>query len=203
MSNRTVTQLGAIVLMVPLMVPLSAQNQMVKGNTYADTVEVGVRTLTLIGAGLRERGWLDIYTMGAYAENRTCDPQMLISMDGAKSLRIDLLRDVDAKSMAAEVEKALEKNLPPDAPPDLRSQIDTFRGYFKKDLEKGDSMEMTYVLKPAVRGSRSRFSNIVPGERFKALEKNLPPDAPPDLRSQIEPSGAISKKTWRRGTAWR
>ena len=51
--------------------------------------------------------------MGAYAENRTCDPQMLISMDGAKSLRIDLLRDVDAKSMAAEIEKALEKNLPP------------------------------------------------------------------------------------------
>ena len=145
MSNRTVTQLGAIVLMVPLMVPLSAQNQMVKGNTYADTVEVGVRTLTLIGGGLRERGWLDIYTMGAYAENRTCDPQMLISMGGAKSLRIDLLRDVDAKSMAAEIEKALEKNLPPDAPPDLRSQIDTFRGYFKKDLEKGDSMEMTYV----------------------------------------------------------
>ena len=113
MSNRTVTQLGAIVLMVPLMVLLSAQNQMVKGNTYADTVEVGVRTLTLIGAGLRERGWLDIYTMGAYAENRTCDPQVLISMDGAKSLRIDLLRDVDAKSMAAEIEKALEKNLPP------------------------------------------------------------------------------------------
>ena len=31
MSNRTVTQLGAIVLMVPLMVSLSAQNQMVKG----------------------------------------------------------------------------------------------------------------------------------------------------------------------------
>ena len=23
--------------------------------------------------------------MGAYAENRTCDPQMLISMDGAKN----------------------------------------------------------------------------------------------------------------------
>ena len=60
MSNRTVTQLGAISTMAPLMVPLSAQNQMVKGNTYADTVEVGVRTLTLIGAGLRERGWLDL-----------------------------------------------------------------------------------------------------------------------------------------------
>ena len=168
MSNRTVTQLGAIVLMVPLMVPLSAQNQMVKGNTYADTVEVGVRTLTLIGAGLRERGWLDIYTMGAYAENRTCDPQMLISMDGAKSLRIDLLRDVDAKSMAAEIGKALEKNLPPDVPPDLRSQIDTFRGYFKKDLEKGDSMEMTYVpgVGTALMQNREQQGVTVPDKGF-------------------------------------
>ena len=33
MSNRTVTQLGAIVLMVPLIVPLSAQNQMVRSGT--------------------------------------------------------------------------------------------------------------------------------------------------------------------------
>ena len=168
MSNRTVTQLGAIVLMVPLMVPLSAQNQIVKGNTYADTVEVGVRTLTLIGAGLREWWWFDVYTMGAYAENRTCDPQMLISMDGAKSLRIDLLRDIDAKSMAAEIEKALEKNLPPDAPLGLRSQIDTFRGYFKKDLEKGDSMEMTYVpgAGTALMQNREQQGVTVPDKGF-------------------------------------
>ena len=168
MSNRTVTQLGAIVLMVPLMVPLSAQNQIVKGNTYADTVEVGVRTLTLIGAGLREWWWFDVYTMGAYAENRTCDPQMLISIDGAKSLRIDLLRDIDAKSMAAEIEKALEKNLPPDAPLGLRSQIDTFRGYFKKDLEKGDSMEMTYVpgVGTALMQNREQQGVTVPDKGF-------------------------------------
>ena len=168
MSNRTVTQLGAIVLMVPLMVPLSAQNQIVKGNTYADTVEVGVRTLTLIGAGLREWWWFDVYTMGAYAENRTCDPQMLISMDGAKPLRIDLLRDIDAKSMAAEIEKALEKNLPPGAPLGLRSQIDTFRGYFKKDLEKGDSMEMTYVpgVGTALMQNREQQGVTVPDKGF-------------------------------------
>ena len=110
MSNRTVTQLGAIVLMASSIVPLSAKTQTVKGNTYADTAEVGVRTLMLIGAGLRERWWLDVYTMGAYAENRTCDPQMLISMDGAKSLRIDLLRDGDAKNMADALEDALDKN---------------------------------------------------------------------------------------------
>ena len=33
MSNRTVTQLGAIVLMASSIVPLSAKTQTVKGNT--------------------------------------------------------------------------------------------------------------------------------------------------------------------------
>ena len=168
MSNRTVTQLGAIVLMASSIVPLSAKTQTVKGNTYADTAEVGVRTLMLIGAGLRERWWLDVYTMGAYAENRTCDPQMLISMDGAKSLRIDLLRDVDAKNMADALEDALDKNLPPGGSPGIRSQIDTFLGYFEKDLEKGDSMELTYVpgVGTALMQNREQQGATMPGKGF-------------------------------------
>ena len=76
--------------------------------------------------------------MGAYAERRSCDPQMLIATDRAKSLPIDLLRDVDAKTMASALEDAFERNLPPHTPLGLRSQIDTFLGYFRKDLEKGD-----------------------------------------------------------------
>ena len=68
MSNRTVTQLGAIVLMASSIVPLSAKIQTVKGNTYADTAEVGVRTLMLIGAGLRER-WLCLLFIHPQAPN--------------------------------------------------------------------------------------------------------------------------------------
>ena len=114
-------------------------------NRYPDTVEAGGQTLTLVGAGLRERWWFDVYTMGAYAERRSCDPQMLIATDRAKSLRIDLLRDVAAKTMASALEDAFERNLPPNVPPGLQSQIDTFLGYFRKDLEKGDRIELTYV----------------------------------------------------------
>ena len=50
---------------------------------------------------------------GAYIESRTCDPQMLIAADVARSLHIDLLRDVDAKSMVGALEDAFERNLPP------------------------------------------------------------------------------------------
>ena len=144
-SNQIVTQLGTLALLASFTVPLSAQTQTVEGNRYPDTVEAGGRTLTLVGAGLRERGWFDVYTMGAYTEHRSCDTQVLIATDRAKSLRIDLLRDVDAKTMAGTLEDAFERNLPLDVPLGLQSQVDTFLGYFRKDLEKGDRMEITYV----------------------------------------------------------
>ncbi len=145
MRNQIVTQLGTLALLASFTVPLSAQTQTVEGNRYPDTVEAGGRTLTLVGAGLRERWWFDVYTMGAYAEHRSCDPQVLIATDRAKSLRIDLLRDVDAKTMAGALEDAFERNLPLNVPLGLQSQVDTFLGYFRKDLEKGDRMEITYV----------------------------------------------------------
>ena len=145
MRNQIVTQLGTLALLASFTVPLSAQTQTVEGNRYPDTVEAGGRTLTLVGAGHRERWWFDVYTMGAYAEHRSCDPQVLIATDRAKSLRIDLLRDVDAKTMAGALEDAFERNLPLNVPLGLQSQVDTFLGYFRKDLEKGDRMEITYV----------------------------------------------------------
>ena len=42
-------------------------------------------------------------------------------MDRAKSLRIDLLRDVDAKTMAGALEDAFGRNLPPHTPLGRRS----------------------------------------------------------------------------------
>ena len=145
MHNRIVAQLGTLALLASLIAPLAAQTQTVEGNRYPDTVEAGGRTLTLVGAGLRERWWFDVYTMGAYAERRRCDPQMLIATDRAKSLRIDLLRDVAAKTMAGALEDAFERNLPPNVSLGLQSQIDTFLAYFRKDLKKGDRIELTYV----------------------------------------------------------
>ncbi len=160
--------LEAIVLTVSLTTQLSAQTQTVKGNLYSETVEVAGRTLTLVGAGLRERWWFDIYTMGAYVESHTCNPQILISVDEVKFLRIDLLRDVEARSMARALEDAFEKNLPAEGRPSVRFQINTALGYFKKDLEKGDSMELTYVpsVGTAIIQNSEQQGVTIPGKGF-------------------------------------
>ena len=166
MNNRQ--QLVTIVLLMSLTAPLSAQTQLVNGNTYSETVEIGGQTLILVGSGLRKRLFLDVYTMGAYTESRICDPQMLISLDETKYLRIDLLRDVDAKSMVQTLEDALEKNLPTAARSSLQSQVDTFVSYFEKDLEKGDRMELIYApgVGTVLMQNRQQQGVTMPGKGF-------------------------------------
>ena len=160
--------LKAIVLIVSLTTQLSAQTQLVKGTLYSETVEIAGRTLTLVGAGLRERWWFDIYTMGAYVERHTCNPQILISVDEVKFLRIDLLRDVEAKSMARALEDAFEKNLPTEGRSSVRVQINKALSYFKKDLKKGDSMELTYVpsVGTAIIQNSEQQGMTIPGKGF-------------------------------------
>ena len=70
--------------------------------------------------------------------------------------------------MADALEDALDKNLPPGGSPGIRSQIDTFLGYFEKDLEKGDSMELTYVpgLGTALMQNREQQGATMPGKGF-------------------------------------
>ena len=169
MSNRTVTQLGAIVLMVPLMVPLSAQNQIVKGNTYADTVEVGVRTLTLIGAGLREWWWLR-----RLHDGRVCREPHLRSADAdldgmGQNPSVSICSATSTRKVwLPRSKRLLRRTCRPTPLLGLRSQIDTFRGYFKKDLEKGDSMEMTYVpgVGTALMQNREQQGVTVPDKGF-------------------------------------
>ena len=68
--------------------------------------------------------------------------------------------------MADALEDALDKNLPPGGSPGIRSQIDTFLGYFEKDLEKGDSMELTYVpgVGTALMQNREQQGATMPGK---------------------------------------
>lgn len=122
-----------------------ASAKIVKENEYPDTVQVAGTTLKLLGVGLREKWFLDIYTMGAYSESGTCDVRALITADEVKYIRIDILRDLSAKKMAKVLGKAFGRNTPADASEDLRAQINIFLGYFKQDLTEQGSMELTYV----------------------------------------------------------
>lgn len=128
--------------------PRPPQEVEVKGIRFPTTIEKAGKKLNLVGAGLRERWFFDVYAMAAYSESGDCRPKVIVLGDEAKSLHIHLLRDVTAERMADALGRALADNTPTDASPELRDRIRTFLTLFREDLSRGDYMELTYI--PAV-----------------------------------------------------
>ncbi len=60
------------VLALLLLVPTMALALKVEGNAYPKEVSIQGKQLKLVGAGLREKWFFDVYSMGAYTERGAC-----------------------------------------------------------------------------------------------------------------------------------
>lgn len=135
----------ASLFLVAALFPTLAYGLVVEGVKYDKAITVEGKSLKLVGAGLREKWFVDVYTLGSYSESGACDTKSLIHKDEAKYLRINMLRDVEAEKMASAIRESFDKVTPKNASPELRSQIKKFLGYFTKKCSKGSVLEFTYV----------------------------------------------------------
>jgi hypothetical protein len=119
-------------LSVLLVAPALALGVTVEGTRYPDTVTVEGHTLNLVGAGLREKWFFDVYTMGAYTPSGKCDTRAIIKDEEVKYLRLDMHRDVSAEKMSSTIGESFE-------------QRKTFEGYFKDECSEGTVLEFVYV----------------------------------------------------------
>jgi hypothetical protein len=117
------------------------------GNHYPARLVVEGRQLELVGAGTREVTFMniDVYTMGVYSEQASCESRQLVQQDVAKLIQMDFLRDVPGGKMASGLSETFERRTPKDASPELRAQIRTFVRLFKKDIPRGSRARILYV----------------------------------------------------------
>ncbi len=168
MSTRVPQSLATLFLFLWMGLPLAEQAVTVKGVGYPETVEVGGKRLKLLGAGLREKWFFDVYTMAAYSESGFCRPEVIISGEEIKSLRLVLLRDVSAEQLSGALADALARNTAPGASAELRGKIRVFLSSFRQDLAKGERMEMTYLPEVGVVITQNgeQQGAVTPGKDF-------------------------------------
>lgn len=167
--KRNVACLAIMVAMSCLLfAPGFAEALNVEGNDYPDTVTVEGETLKLVGAGLREKWFFDVYTMGVYSKSGACGAAAQISGDEVKYLRIDMLRDVDAEKMASTLKEAFDNNTPASASAELKGKINNFLSYFKKACTKGTKLEFTYVpgKGTALKQNGAEMGPVIAGKDF-------------------------------------
>lgn len=115
----------------------------VAGVKLPDSVEAGGKTLKLNGAGLRKKVVFKVYVAGLYLESPSKDPAAIISTDEVRSMRLHILRSLEAGKITEAITEGFEKNSKPQMPT-LKARLEKFNAMFP-NVKDGDEIVMTYV----------------------------------------------------------
>ena len=144
----TRTTLGLLLLALSASVA-AADVITVSGNQYATAMDATVGgekvKLTLTGAAVRSKFFVNIYTVGSYVQQGQAvrTPEELAAKDCAKLLLLIMERDLKGADMADATEKAIRANYPA---PQFADEVKLLRESFvKHDIKRGDRVWLTHV----------------------------------------------------------
>jgi Chalcone isomerase-like len=115
----------------------------VAGVRIPDMATVEGKTLKLNGMGLRKKVVFKVYVAGLYLEQPSKDPRAIVSSDQIKSIRLSILRSLQAGKITEAITEGFEKNSKADMPA-LKARLERFNAMFP-DVKEGDEIVMTYV----------------------------------------------------------
>ena len=121
----------------------------VKGVTFQDTDVVANQTLQLNGAGVRVKVIFDVYAASLYLPQKQQSAPAALSMPGAKSVHVVLLRDLTAAEFVEALVKGYKAN---------NTEADQAR--LQPQLQALETMMLS--TKNAPKGSRVRIE-LIPG----------------------------------------
>jgi chalcone isomerase-like protein len=137
---RTRTMVVAVVGFALAVITLGAE---VAGVKMPDTVTVEGKTLKLNGAGLRKKVVFKVYVAGLYLETPSKDAAAIVSSDQIKSMRLHILRTLEAGKITEAISEGFEKNSKAQMGA-LKERLDRFNAMFP-NVKEGDEIAMTYV----------------------------------------------------------
>ncbi|MCA9543636.1 MAG: chalcone isomerase family protein [Myxococcales bacterium] len=136
----------ALALLALFALPLSAHALGVDDTKvdYPNTVTVAGKTLRATGAGLREKAWVNVYTIASYvdADAKFKGADGLVQADAVKVLHLIMQRDVSGEKMADATKEAFRKNTPSGYDAELGQLVSWLKG---KEAKEGEHIKFTYV----------------------------------------------------------
>jgi hypothetical protein len=122
--------------------PVAAAGE-VAGVKLPDTFSADGKTLKLNGMGLRKKVVFKVYVAGLYLETPSRDAAAIVSSDQVKSMRLHILRSLDAAKITEAISEGFEKNSRGQMGA-LKERLGKFNAMFP-DVKEGDEIAMTYV----------------------------------------------------------
>lgn len=136
--------------------------------TLPKTLEYGSETLSLNGAGVREKFWMDMYAGGLYLKSKSGNASEIVNKDEAMAIRLHILsKMITSKRMIDAVNEGFENATSGNTSP-ISAEINKFKGFFKEEINKEDVFDIVYLPnKGSVIYKNGNESGVIKGMDFK------------------------------------
>ncbi|WP_438966934.1 chalcone isomerase family protein [Flavobacterium sp.] len=136
-------QILALFLVVFATFSLNAQKT-VSGVKVDEKLSLEGKDLTLNGAGIREKMWIDLYVGSLYVTKKSTDAQSIIDSKDAAAIQLNIVSGmISSEKMISAVNEGFENSTNKNTAP-LKAKIDKFKGFFTDKIVKGDKFIIMY-----------------------------------------------------------
>jgi hypothetical protein len=145
----------------------SAQTE-IGGATLPNTLEYGSEEITLNGAGVREKFWMDMYAGGLYLKNKSGNASEIMNKDEAMAIRLHIVsKMITSNRMIDAVNEGFENATGGNTAP-ISTEIKKFISFFEDEINKGDVFDIVYLpSRGSVIYKNGKESGSIQGMEFK------------------------------------
>ncbi len=139
----------------------------VSGVKVDDKLSLEGKDLTLNGAGLREKMWIDLYVGSLYVTKKSTNAQDIIDSKDAAAIKLNIVSGmITSDKMISAVNEGFE-NATNKNTASLKTKIDKFKGFFKEKINKGDSFIIMYDGNETIVYKNGAKKGSIEGHDFK------------------------------------
>lgn len=157
----------AFLLAAVSMITAQAQTTEISDVTLQNSIDVDGTALQLNGAGVRSKYFLSLYVGSLYLENKSSDANKILYSNELKMMRLDVISSlITAEKMEETVRSGFKSSLGGDTS-SLQSEIDSFIGVFKEEIEVGDVFKFITTGEVLKAYKNDKLLTTVEGEDFQ------------------------------------
>jgi hypothetical protein len=146
----------------------AAEARDIAGIAVPDTLTSNGMTLTLNGAGIRTKFFMDMYVGALYLQQRGSRPEKILLADEPMAIRLHIVSAlITGEKMEAATREGFVNATGGNTAP-LQESIEQFTAVFREKIEKNDCYEMVYVPNEGTRILRNgTLKTVIAGLPFK------------------------------------
>lgn len=112
--------------------------------TLPATITKGGTSLSLNGAGLREKLWFDLYVGGLYLTEKMSDANKIINSDAAMNIHLEITSKlISSENMTEAITEGFEKSTN-GGQAKLKTEIDMFIAAFSEEIVVGNKFDISF-----------------------------------------------------------